>query len=134
MKFLASEHSSIKALIESNELNMEDFAFVKRHGKLYIRYKESDSEFVLHRKTETVLDTNNNWDKKDTYQLFEPVQLNGIRDWKVVLKELEKWLKPYYSFIKKQASLLMPAQNLINSIYFLLAVPVGKDAALLFIP
>ena len=113
MKFLSHEHQSIQNAIESKGLNMEDFAFVKRHGKLYIRYKESDSEFVLHRKTETVLDTNNNWDKKDTYQLFEPVQLNGIRDWKVVLKELEKWLKPYYSFIKKQASLLMPAQNLV---------------------
>ncbi len=92
MRFLIREHQSIRSAIESKGLPYRDFSFIKKHGRLNIRFRKEEPVFTFFRKTQTLLDEQNQWVKKTTYhlQLTEPE--GPYDDWQEVLTRFKAWL------------------------------------------
>ena len=91
MKFLVHEHKSVKAAIAAAGLTYTDFTFVKRRGRLYITYQKNGPVFSMYRKSETVLDANNQWVKLLEYTVYEPAEAS-FTSWEGVEKTFAEWL------------------------------------------
>ncbi len=91
MKFLPREHRTIKAAIEQAGIAYSECTFVKRKGRLFITYKKDGAAFVMHRKSETLLDANNQWVTVLEYTVYQPIQ-QQFASWEGVLNSFKKWL------------------------------------------
>jgi len=68
MRFLQSEYKPIIQAIEAAGLEESDFSFVKKRGKLHINHLAKNRSFHFFRKTETVLNSNLQWEKSVFYK------------------------------------------------------------------
>ncbi|GEM_PF-762476 len=92
MKFLASEYGPVKALIESSSLNYEDFAFVKKRGRLQMLYKK-ELQLAFHRKTETKLNEQQQWVKQSQYFVYLGKETLTYTRWDDVLRHFEEAIR-----------------------------------------
>jgi len=94
MRFLQAEYKAIVAVIESTALNTDDFQFVKKKGRVNVKYKEETEAFQFHRATNSQLDASSKLTKSYSYS----ISLTGqpeieVGEWVVVLEAFRNWLK-----------------------------------------
>jgi len=91
MKFLPSEHKDIKTLIAQQNLDLNDFSFVKRKGRLHIYYKNQEPSFSFFRTVETNL-VGNSFEEHTLFKISIETELGIVRSWKEVLLMINNWL------------------------------------------
>jgi len=91
MKFLPSEHKDITTLIAQQNLDLNDFSFVKRKGRLHIYYKNQEPSFSFFRTDETNL-VGNNFEEHTLFKISIETELGIVRSWNEVLLMINNWL------------------------------------------
>ena len=92
MKFLLHEHEAITEAISNANRKAADFSFVKKRGKLHIVCDANQESFVFYRKSETILNGLNQWEKVSTYILHQPLPKRNIESWEVMMVLFKEWL------------------------------------------
>ena len=72
MRFQITEHKALLAEIAFSDLSKESFSFVKKSGLVYIKHPNVEKDFTFYRKSETILNDSNEWEKKVTYYFDKP--------------------------------------------------------------
>jgi hypothetical protein len=91
MKFRPSEHKDITKIIERHNLDLKDFSFVKRKGRLHIHYKNQDPSFSFFRTIETKL-VGNRFEEITLFKVSIQTELGIVRSWEEVLLMVNNWL------------------------------------------
>lgn len=84
MKFLVIEYKAVKALIDASSLEYNDFAFVKKRGRLQMLHK-GQLQVAFHRKTNTVLNDARQWEKQVEYTVYTETDQITTTNWDDVL-------------------------------------------------
>jgi len=92
MKFLQFEYKSLVSSIEELGFQESDFSFVKKRGKLNVNHISSDATFYFFRKTEMVLNTQRQWEKKLEYKFGAGEEDIFSEEWDAVLNYFKNWL------------------------------------------
>ncbi|MBL4706689.1 MAG: hypothetical protein JKY54_19320 [Flavobacteriales bacterium] len=91
MKFLKTEHESIKRLIEESNHDYASFSFIKRKGRLHIYYKNQEPSLSFYRKKETSIDASG-FTERTLFDLQTDVKKGTVGKWDDVLKVVQVWL------------------------------------------
>lgn len=93
MRFQITEHKALLAEIAKADLLKDDFSFSKKSGLVYVKHPNAEKEFAFYRKTETVLNAENKWEKKVAYYFDKPSKNGVSTDWDGILFAFGIWLK-----------------------------------------
>lgn len=92
MRFQITEHKALLAEISKTNITKEEFSFVKKSGLVYVKHPSTDRDFTFYRKTETVLNAENKWEKKVAYYFDKPSKQGVSTDWDGILFAFGIWL------------------------------------------
>ncbi len=93
MRFQNSEHKALLAEIAKTVIGKDEFSFVKKSGLLYVKHPNIAKDFTFYRKTETILNSANSWEKKVTYYFDKPSKNGVSTDWDGILFAFGIWLR-----------------------------------------
>lgn len=92
MKFLLHEHKAVTDAIAKRNMAIDDFSFVKKHGNLNVIYQGKQAPFTFHRKRQTTLDTNKQWQTEVVYYHVISKRKEQVDNFEALMIEFEKWL------------------------------------------
>ena len=95
MKFLHQHRNDIIKLINKYGWMEQDFAFVKKRGRIHVIKQSSKKHFSYFRKKETNLNSKSlQWEHSSYFKYQQDDQREKIvENWNAVVKELENWLQ-----------------------------------------
>lgn len=94
MRILPFEQKAIHEAIGKAGLELTDFRFVKRQGKLHIFYKDKQEFFKYFRKKETKL-VDGKWEDRMYYVLYPNGNEQVVDEWQDVFNAFETWLSQF---------------------------------------
>ncbi len=90
MKFRQSEYQSFKRIIESCPISYEEFFFVKKRGRLNVKYK--DHVFAFHRRTSVDI-VDGNFKETEYYDTWLEKDEKRLNNWEEVEARFFGWIK-----------------------------------------
>jgi len=93
VKFLAHEREGVNAAISASGLDINDFVFVKRKGRMHIQHVGSDEDFTYFRRKTSSIRDGNHFELKQVYEINFQGHVIPFDDWLDVLEIFKKWLE-----------------------------------------
>lgn len=99
MKFLAHHKKEVEQLINSHDLTLSSFSYVKKKGRINIIHIVSNDYFAYLRKKEmSINESTHQWEEKIYYKVQVNYSKETIIDnWELVLSSFDKWLSTLYN-------------------------------------
>lgn len=92
MRYLPSEHSAIRAAVESAGLDFNRLQTVKKRGRLHLYYGAHPDPFAYFRKKATHLSDDGHWTNEISYLVFVDGGEAAVSDWESVMERFRAWL------------------------------------------
>lgn len=93
MKFKASHKRDLHNSITKNKLELSDFNFIKRRGRIVIQHEKNNKQFSYIQKLEKEIDmVTGQWKEQDNFEIVSGESKKNLSNWSEVMKAFDAWL------------------------------------------
>ena len=93
MKFVHHHRTAILKALSEEGFEELDFDFVKKRGRIHIRFKYNAHQFSYLRVKETQLDQNLQWQEMESFKIkLDQHKEYPVSDWNQVMNAFRQWL------------------------------------------